>query len=148
MSAFIFACKEPKATRLRVVQEVEPTPATVTKLYDRLQRWNPSLGPDVIPEFYSESKKFWTVDDVGLLWSTVSDDDLEGHFVFWDGRLRGREALIHRMAQEFMAMYGRDSLTVWVPSARKMLLQFLFRCSFFVDYVQGDLCKVKILREV
>lgn len=146
---YIFACQEPKSNgRLRVVKKLDMEPKLATYLYERMRSWNPKLESDSISEFYREDKIHWLVDNVGLLWSTKCGDQLEGHFVFWDGRLRGREMMIRRMAQIFMERLQSDRLVVFVPRAKKMLLSFLFRSGFSMERETDGLCKIYILREV
>lgn len=140
---YLFTCPEPGGMKVRVVTEVAQTPQTILPLYRKLATWNKGLGPEAIGQFYDTTKKFWSVDDVGLLWSTWHGEaGLEGHFVFWDGRLRGREGLVRSMAAIAMSLAKVKRLWVIVPQDKKMILNFLWRVGFSIDFEYRGLCKV------
>lgn len=142
---YLFTCNEPDVTKVRMVTEVEKIPANILPLYYRIAAWHGHHGPEIIGQFYDEAKRFYLVDNVGLLWSTNrGDTGLEGHFVFWDGRLRGREGLVRGMATVAMDLAGKNRLWVIVPREKTMILKFLWRVGFTMEYEYRGLCKVYI----
>lgn len=144
-----FFCREPKTEGLiRTARRLYPLPSKVVPLWDRIIKWNPEVDPAGIGEFYNPLKVFYTVDDVGLVWCTLhpGTDEVEGHFIFWDGRLRGRQSLIRGLCGLAMDIAQVDKLAIYIPRKEKMILAFLFRCGFSMEYEQEGVCKVYILR--
>lgn len=135
---YMFACNEPNGARIRRVSRLDPMPRTVVPLFKKLRAWNPKLAPAQIAELYRQDKIYWTVDDVGLIWLTLHPAfPVEGHFVFWDGRLRGREKLVRGMADVAMELAASPVLWCKVPTQHHMLRAFLTRVGF-TENVLGD----------
>lgn len=149
MKVLQFVCSEPhNPPRIRIATRLDPCPTNVVPLWRALTQWNPSLQADAIGEFYNPLKVFYSIDDVGLAWCTLhpGESEVEGHFIFWDGRLRGRQGLVRGLCNEAMEIAGVDKLSISVPRKEKMILAFLFRLGFTMEYEQDGVCKVYILR--
>jgi hypothetical protein len=140
-----FFCIEPNIGGVkRVARPLEIAPGPVLEVWRKMCKWNTSLDERAIGEFYDTNKLYYLIDEIGLAWATFHNNSVEGHFVFWDGRLRGREPIIKGMADFAMDVARVDRLWVMVPKKERMILRFLWRCGFEVDGEQDGLVRVSI----
>jgi hypothetical protein len=143
-----FVCNEPDIFAVRVAERLVPEPATVIPVWRSLVHWNPKLQSQDLKELYRQDKIHYRIDNVGLVWATLHPDKdfVEGHFVFWDGRLRGREGLVAGMARVAMDLADVDRTEITIPNSERMILRFLQRAGFTVEPEVYGYCRTYILR--
>ena len=64
--------------------------------------------------------------------------DADAHFVFWDGKGRGKERLSLRVAKWLFARYRLHRMTVMVPLNQKGTIRFMKRLGFKEEGVKRE----------
>ena len=93
-------------------------------------------------EFLKDENKFFLVDDVGA--AAVLPDEKGSahvHITFWDGRLRGREALMRELAIQVKDQMKLDTLYTAIPVDSHSVIAFAIR----VGFVRGAMTAQSIL---
>jgi hypothetical protein len=133
----------------RDVVRMEKSPANVLQLCDCLQRVpNFMQGSMMAGNLLARDVEILLVDNVGVL---VAIDIIPGefahaHMTFWDGQLRGREALVRTAAEVMMEAYDLQELWTAVPAQSAMVLAFTNRVGFTkVNEYKGNVA-LRLLR--
>jgi hypothetical protein len=138
ISEHLFACNEPGGIRVRCVRPLEYK--DIRRVYESLRSSLVSRGRELPPElalreFGRLDKLYWTVDDVGLL---IVSEACDCHIFFWDKRLRGREQLCKRMAEEAMQLLGCEALWTKVPDSEVAVIAFAKRVGFKEEFLKDN----------
>jgi len=124
-------CSEPEGTVVRSVRLASLSAERMAFLWDKLKGFD-TLFNDFVKGDYAAfvnhfvmevngqpvpTGLFWDVDDVGifLLHDIIPFQSATAHFVFWDKRFRGREALCIEMLKYAFENYKFERIKVEVP---------------------------------
>lgn len=146
MYEYIFACSEPDGLKIRYVKPLEQR--DLARVYHSLRKALVARGRELPPElaiyeFKRLDKLYWTVDDVGLLFTDTSG---HSHIFFWDKRLRGREGLCQDMAKVAMNIINKDSLWTEIPDIERAVIAFAKRIGFVENGSHDGLIKLRLTR--
>jgi RimJ/RimL family protein N-acetyltransferase len=159
VSAF---CAEPKLTVQRHVYKMALTPDALRTFWDKARKF-PTLFTEEIKDDFKlflgvfltqhqdgtiEGKGLlWRIDDyTGIFYLTDIDagSDAEVHVTFFDGRIRGRDALAIEMIRYVMKKYEFRRLTAKVPMyAVPAAHSFIRRIGFKVEGRKRQSCFFK-----
>lgn len=136
-------CVEPEGTVERIVREAPLTIERLRRMWENLSQFR-VLFNEQIKDFdsfistliYQDAAGnikprglFWEVDDVGLIYLTdiVPGFQADGHFTFWDRRLRGRDLLLLEMAKYLITEFELHRLVCRVPLYSQPTLRYVER---------------------
>lgn len=75
---------------------------------------------------------------VASLSGVIPGFDASGHFVFWDGRGRGREPLTMKIAHWFFVRYNLHRISAMIPENQKGTIRFTQRLGFKREGVKRE----------
>lgn len=130
----------------RVLLDVEQLRYYYDKLSEFDVLFNDFIGnniDDFIKKFITQNPDgslestglIWQVDDVGIIYLTSIRPGIEaeGHFSFWDQRLKGREPLIRAMLKKAFEDYKFHRIVAHIPLYAKPVLAFVERVGFIKE---------------
>lgn len=104
------------------------------------------LDPEtVLFEVLEQDEKEETLDKVGVVYADhlIPGFRAEGHFIFWDYRLAGRQSLLLCVMAEFMDLFHLERLDVEVPINAYAALRRVQKMGFLIEGRRRKAVKVK-----
>jgi hypothetical protein len=141
-------CLERQGMIRRDVVRMDRTPANILQLYDRLQGVPNFMEGSSLGRLLASGVEILLVDNVGVLVAVdiIPGEFAHAHMTFWDGQLRGREALVRTAAEVMMEAYDLQELWTAVPTQSAMVLAFTNRVGFTkVNEYKGNVA-LRLLR--
>lgn len=130
MFGSLFVCDERRGTKIRRVEEVEPSDTLERYLRYRLPDGKSPLK--TLDLIWSKSVRIFLVDNVGMMmkgpfdWNGLPDV----HVVFWDRILNGREIMCRSMARRIADDAGAKGVFTATPKDALTVIAFAKRIGF------------------
>lgn len=141
----LFFCEERRGARVRRVYEVPTTFELQDYLRARIDpAWSPVKDLDLL---WSKGVRTFLVDNVGAFFVGPyrRDGMPDGHMVFWDRVLRGREQMARAMARYAASDCGSPGIWTAIPNEAKVVLAFAKRVGFKVEAVGENLTLMTLI---
>ena len=142
-------CREPGGTVVRTVRLGHLSVERMKFLWDKLSKFDVLFNDFVKGDFEAFVRHFivqvdgqpepagllWDIDDVGIILvnNIVPFESASAHFVFWDGRFRGRENLIREMLKYGFKTYKFRRIKVEVPLYAQHTKEVVERIGFIQE---------------
>ena len=150
MNHLSVVCNEPEGPIERHVTPIIFTEDNVKKFYEKASKFPVLFGKplnsleDFLPRFFTYDSQgiphlkgpIWQVDDfVGVFYLTdLYVHEATAHFVFFDGRFKGRHQLVKQMIKEVMKESSFVRLNVEIPLyAGKAVFKFVSDIGFTLE---------------